>query len=223
MTVAAQPNTIEAQRFISGAGSDKLNILVDAVNGMRQAVAPPRQEFLGKPVPFINARIDSSSGLDYEWAQVEPAAAGGWAVMPDGLTSAVLGPAKEMNGTAGLADGLLIRVFAALGDDGVVSYWFIAPAPGGMFPVKVQQTGGSNGTDTTAATYTYTVRTLAWNGTSGGETLGTGVALSRPREIGFVTVQAGSTGYGVAFYDGLTLRLWDAGEIYGTEECPEPE
>jgi hypothetical protein len=220
MTVPAQPNTIEAQRFISGAGSDKLNILVDAVNGMRQAVAPPRQLFLGQPVPFINARIDSSSGLDYQWTQVEPAAAGGWAVMPDGLTSAVLGPAKEMNGTAGLADGLLIRVFAALGSDGVVSYWFIAPAPS-TFPVKVQQTGGAQGTSTTAASYTYTVRSLAWNGTTGGETLGTGVAVSKPRDNGLVTVQAGSTGYGVAFYDGLTLRLWDAGEKYQTDGCPE--
>jgi hypothetical protein len=97
------------------------------------------------------------------------------------------------------------------------------PTQPAMFPVKVEEDGGANGTDTTAATYTYTVRTLPWNGTSGGEVLGTTVPVSRPREIGYVITQAGSTGYGVAFYDGTTLRLWDAGEIYGTEECPEPE
>jgi hypothetical protein len=217
MTVPAQVNTIEAQRFVSGAGSDKLNIMVDAINGMRQAVAPPRQEFLGKPVPFINARITSSAGLDYQWVQVEPAGAGGWAVMPDGLTSTVLGPAKEMNSTSGLADGLLIRVFAALGGDGVVSYWFIAPAPGGMFPVKVEKTGG----DAYPPTFTYTVRTLPWNGTSGGETLGTNVALARPRPNIAMIAQTGSVGYGVAFYDGLALRLWDAGEVIDTDVCPE--
>jgi hypothetical protein len=141
--------------------------------------------------------------------------------MPSGLTSEVLGPAKEMNAVAGLADGLIIRVFAALGSDGNVSYWFIGPPsdPDFTFPVKVQQTGGSQGTGTTPASYTYTVRTLAWNGTSGGETLGTGVAQSRPRPNGRVTFQAGSTGYGVAFYDGSTLRLWDAGEIPITNEC----
>jgi hypothetical protein len=219
MTVPAQPNMIEAQRFISGSGSDKLNIMVDAINGMRQAVAPPRQLFLGQPVPFINARITSSAGLDYEWVQVEPAGAGGWAVMPSGLTSEVLGPAKEMNAVAGLADGLIIRVFAALGADGVVSYWFIAPTPGGVFPVKVQQTGGA----AYPPTFTYTVRTLQWNGASGGEILGTSVSLARPRPDIAMIAQPGSTGYGIAFYDGTTLQLWDAGEVIDTETCPEED
>jgi len=92
-------------------------------------------------------------------------------------------------------------------------------SPGGFFPVKVQQTGGSNGTNTTAASYTYTVRSIAWNGSTGGTTLGTGVAVSRPRMNGAVTVQSGSTGYGTAFMDGSTLVLWDAGEKLNTAGC----
>jgi hypothetical protein len=82
---------------------------------------------------------------------------------------------------------------------------------GQMFAVKVSNPSGSNGTTTTAANYTYTVKDLA------GNTIGTGVALSRPRPNGAVTTQ--SDGYGVAFYDGTTLKLWDAGEIPQTATC----
>ena len=83
----------------------------------------------------------------------------------------------------------------------------------GYFPVLVNQTGGANGTDTTKATYTYTVTDLA------GNELGTAVALARPRENGAVTL-ASDPKYGSAFVaaDG-TLKLWDSGETYTTEEC----
>lgn len=93
----------------------------------------------------------------------------------------------------------------------------IAAGPGGqapMFPVKVEKTGGSNGTATTAASYTYTVRSLA------GDVLGTGVSLARPRPAGAMVHQTGSSGYGLAFYDGTTLKLWDAGEVPETGTCP---
>lgn len=91
--------------------------------------------------------------------------------------------------------------------------------PGVHFAVKVEKTGGSDGTKTTKATWTYTVRTIAWNGSSGGDTLGTGMAVTRPRANGKRAFQAGSTGYGVAFYDNGTLKLWDAGEVKGTAGC----
>jgi hypothetical protein len=108
----------------------------------------------------------------------------------------------------------------ATGSGSTARYYLLsAPSAAGLFPVKVQQTGGSNGTNTTAATYTYTVRSIAWNGSTGGSTLGTGVAVSKPRENGEVTLQSGSTGYGVAFMDGSTLRLWDAGEKMVTAGC----
>jgi hypothetical protein len=81
------------------------------------------------------------------------------------------------------------------------------------FAVKVEKTGGSDGTSTTAASWTYTVKDLA------GTSLGTAVAQSRPRPNGKMTFQTGSSGYGTAFYDGATLKLWDAGEVEGTGAC----
>jgi hypothetical protein len=82
--------------------------------------------------------------------------------------------------------------------------------PKGLFPVKVTQTGGSNGNKTTAASYTYTVNDL------NNDQLGTSIALAKSRPYGLVT--AGST-YGLAFYDGSTLKLWDAGEYPGSGGC----
>jgi hypothetical protein len=84
----------------------------------------------------------------------------------------------------------------------------IAARAGAAFAVTVEKTGGSNGNATTAASWTYTVRNLA-----GDLTLGTVVALAHPRPKGLMTFQTGSTGYGLAFYDGATLKLWDAGEV----------
>jgi len=83
----------------------------------------------------------------------------------------------------------------------------------GVFPVKVTQTGGSNGNASAAATYTYTVKNIA------GDSIGTAIALARPRPYGKVTVQS-ADGYGIAFWgsDGL-LKLWDAGEIPDTATC----
>ena len=54
---------------------------------------------------------------------------------------------------------------------------------GELFAVLVEKDGGSDGNATTAATYTYTVRSLA------GTTLGTEVAQARPRSLGKVTYQ----------------------------------
>lgn len=86
------------------------------------------------------------------------------------------------------------------------------PSATSLFLVKVTKDGGSNGNKTTAATWTYTVKNLA------GSTIGTTVALTRPRPYGTATYQAADS-YGIAFYDGATLKLWDAGEIYGTGGC----
>jgi hypothetical protein len=169
--------------------------------------------------PFV-ARITGSSGAAFAWNEQGQTASDTWTTLTGGRSGTTsVNPAYELNGSISLATNTLVWMHQEIDTTGALRYWFIAP--GGMFPVKVEKTSGAQGTDTTTAEFVYTVRTLAWNGTSGGETLGTDVPLSRPREIGFVTAQAGSTGYGVAFYDGLTLRLWDAGEIYGTEECPE--
>jgi hypothetical protein len=82
-----------------------------------------------------------------------------------------------------------------------------------MFPVKIAYDGGDDGTGTTAAAYTYTVTSL------GGTELGTGISVVKPRPNGSMTYQTGDDAYGVAFYDGTDLKLWDAGELPGTTEC----
>jgi hypothetical protein len=82
----------------------------------------------------------------------------------------------------------------------------------GFFPVKVTQNGGSDGNKTTAASWTYDVSDLADNKLTGDTPIG----QEKPRPFG--TVTAGSS-YGVAFYDGSTLKLWDAGETPGTGGC----
>lgn len=89
----------------------------------------------------------------------------------------------------------------------------------GTFPVYVEKTGGSNGSTSTAASYTYTVRAL------NGATMGASVALAKPRPNGTMTFQTGTSGLGLAFYvpDGTnaaTLKLWDAGEKETTGTCP---
>jgi hypothetical protein len=83
--------------------------------------------------------------------------------------------------------------------------------PSLAFGVTVTKTGGSDGTNTTAASWVYTVAALD------GTTLGTSIAVARTRPNGSMTY---GTGYGLAFYaaDG-TLKLWDAGENPATAVC----
>jgi hypothetical protein len=89
---------------------------------------------------------------------------------------------------------------------------FLIPRTG-TFPVKIAKDGGSQGTQSAAATWTYTVKTLA------GDTIKATVPLTRPRPVGTATVQADDS-YGLAFYAGGDIKLWDAGEIYGAAPCP---
>lgn len=114
-----------------------------------------------------------------------------------------------------LAIDAIVHCFGVVLDKGTgpaYHNFFYASPPGALFAVKVVKTGGSNGNKTTAASWTYTVKTLA------GKTITTGTSLTRPRPKGTATVQADNS-YGLAFYDGSTLILWDAGEIYGTGAC----
>lgn len=216
-----RPN-LTIQPFLPGAP-----VSAGSLDAMRQMLigGPSGTDAIQTPYPppFV-AKITGSSGANYSWTEQQQTGATTWIDLPGGRSGTTsVNPANEINASQSVATNTLV-VMTAKVSAGVLRYWFQAPPnPAATFAVKVEQTGGSNGTDTTTASYTYTVRTLPWNGTSGGETLGTNVPVSRPRENGFVTVQAGSTGYGLAFYDGSTLRLWDAGEIYGTEECPEEE
>jgi len=85
-----------------------------------------------------------------------------------------------------------------------------ASPPGGFFPVTVIYDGGVQGDKGSAATWTYTVSSLA------GAELGTVMTPLKGRPFGR-TVAGG--GYGSAFYHAGILKLWDAGEIYGTGGC----
>lgn len=165
----------------------------------------------------------------YEFAEQEWNAAGqAWQEKTNGLTHAMLGEARELNLTGSLVTGSSSQVYylrpsVATTSQGVRIWEFTvsaAPSTPGLFPVKVQQTGGANGTASSAPTWTYTVRSLEWNGSSGGTVLGTSVALARPRENGLFVAQSGSTGFGLAFRDETnTLRLWDAGERRDVQGC----
>lgn len=80
----------------------------------------------------------------------------------------------------------------------------------GLFAVALTQTGGSDGSASAAASYTYTVKTI-----DSATTLGTGVGQTRPRPNGLVVPGT----KGLAYYDGTTLKLWDAGEVPETAAC----
>lgn len=81
----------------------------------------------------------------------------------------------------------------------------------GVFQVAVTQTGGSDGSASTAASYTYTVKTQ-----DSVTTLGTGVAVTGPRPKGLTNVGT----VGLAYYDSSgALKLWSAGETPTTAAC----
>jgi hypothetical protein len=93
-----------------------------------------------------------------------------------------------------------------------------AGPPANLFWVAVQKTGGSNGTQTTAASWTYTVREIEFPNS----TIGTAIAVTRPRGHGEMDFQAGTTGRGLAYYDANGyLKLWDAGENPALGDCED--
>jgi hypothetical protein len=163
--------------------------------------------------PFV-ARITGSSGAAFAWNEQGQTAADTWATLTGGRSGTTsVNPAYELNGSQSIATNTLVWMHQEIDTTGALRYWFISPAV--TFPVKVEYTSGLNGDDSNPAQYLYTVRNLA------GTTIGTSIALGRPRPNGSMIYQAGSSGYGVAFYDGLTLKLWDAGEVPDTgTECP---
>lgn len=82
-----------------------------------------------------------------------------------------------------------------------------------MFAVSLTRSGGGDGTQTTPASWAYTVQSL-----DNSVTLGTNVSLSRARPNG--SMIAAASGFGMAFFDASgNLRLWDAGEVPNTTGC----
>ena len=89
---------------------------------------------------------------------------------------------------------------------------------GKVFPVTVAHDGGSDGSSTTAASWTYTVSDYET-----GEEIDTGVEQQRPRPNGKMLYQQTVNGdpmVGMAYYGrDNTLILWDAGEHPLTGVC----
>jgi hypothetical protein len=120
----------------------------------------------------------------------------------------------------------LVMEMTDMNPDGSLASRFIE-VPRGLFPVKVAKTGGVQGTQTTPATWTYTVRELSGGGefypqsesSADGAIAGEDVEVVLTRPDG--QFMPGED-YGVAFFHGQTLKLWDAGELLAmTEvECP---
>lgn len=145
---------------------------------------------------------------------------------------------EDGNGTHTMPDGIIVHLFWETMDDAIdpnenaddsqgrsrvnpTRYWFTRGGVGGMIPCKVQKTAGVGGDCTTTCTFVYTVRTIQWNGTNGGATLGTGMTPIKARPAGLtIFAQAGSTNYGIGFYteDG-SFALWEANEVFSGECC----
>ncbi len=82
-------------------------------------------------------------------------------------------------------------------------------------PVQVMKDGGTDGNQTAAATWTYTIFSL-----DGSLTFASQTPLTRPRPAGSSIPPSANPAYGLAFVDASgTWRLWDAGEIPATTPC----
>jgi hypothetical protein len=165
----------------------------------------------------------------YDWLQIEKTGAGydQWGDVEGGYSGTAAASTgaynlpEDQGSATELATGSRVQIeIVPVWDESAAvesEYWIVggADGPPNVFPVKVGVDGGDQGTDSAPATYTYTVQSLD------GTELGTEVEVVRPRPNGAVTCQVSSAGgYGLAFYDGATLKLWDAGEIPQTYACP---
>lgn len=176
---------------------------------------PPRSNRITPPRPPLLVNIDSYTQANgATWHQLQPGTSGA-TVVSGGLTNETIGPAFEVNnaptGTVQAAsgtNGLHVHLFQAPDANGTPRLYFINQ-PRTTFPVKVTKDGGSDGNQSGAATWTYTVKDLA------GTTLGTAVSPIKTRPNGKMTYAADNS-YAIAFYDGATLKLWDVTEVPGT-------
>ncbi len=101
----------------------------------------------------------------------------------------------------------------------------LGPAAGELFAVRVLKTSGSAGNKTTQCSFVYTVKDLAGNVMNqkrdGSGDPATGMTPEKPRPAtGKMVAPPDDTYYGLAFWHGVDLTLWDAGEIYDPTPCP---
>jgi hypothetical protein len=94
-----------------------------------------------------------------------------------------------------------------------------------FFAVRVLKTGGAAGNKTTQCAFVYTVKDLDGNVMNkkrdGSGDPATGMTPDKPRpSVGKMVAPPDDTYYGLAFWHGEDLTLWDAGETYDPTPCP---
>lgn len=175
----------------------------------------PGATFRGPWIVSIGDPIDDANGM-YNGKMFPPEVLGG---TDDGLTTDAIGTTPTDNNCivwdldeiadADLQTGVLI----AENTDGL-PVLVVKRSVGSTFVVNLEQTGGANGDQTTAPTWTYTVTNLL------GRELGTVVSPQRPRTAGLFT--AATKGYG--YYDeDHAFQLAEAWETPDTWACEEDE
>jgi hypothetical protein len=216
--------------------ADSLNDILRRLEGTDADLSTLRQT-PGQPgfkphVQLVQIDADASGGGQYTGKVFMPVVTarptGNLSSTDLGMTQAVsnciVWNLDELGGsTHDLASGTVtLGIVVGQRDDD--NYWIviIASSAGAdrAFPVKIEKDGGSDGTSTAAASWTYTVKNMDET-----VSLGTAVSVTRPRPNGLMTYQVGTfsggnAGYGVGFYnDNGTFVLWDAGEVPTTSAC----
>ncbi|QNN23535.1 hypothetical protein HED60_15040 [Planctomycetales bacterium ZRK34] len=109
------------------------------------------------------------------------------------------------------AVGLLLEVYTYTGDR---EYVFVGPMIGTVFAVNLTEDGGSDGDESTQASYTYTAKSL-----DDAFTFGTVLTPKKQRpSVGTVTSGDGLVGLGYYDDDG-DFQLYDANEVKTWEVC----
>lgn len=113
-----------------------------------------------EPIWFkITGKYDNNgTGKGYPWVRASADGTGAPTTPDSDQTGNYL---FDVNGNKGLMSGQYVRVVPiAVTSNGDTVYLAIPAIPHALFPVKVTQSGGSDGDKTDAATWTYTVKTV---------------------------------------------------------------
>lgn len=223
-----QPNgrDVAIEPFVPGEtlSARKLNAVREAALGgiPQDGYVMPEDPGLVFPAKITGQTI-SGGTYAYYWEEVEQTGATTWAKKQGGREGKVSTPsstwARELNGWQATYTNLRVNMVEALDSTGTVRYYFAAPMINVPFMVTCQVDGGANGTNFSAPTYTYTVKTL-----DGSATLGTGVTVSHRRlTVGAVVANVSTFGPGLAYYNTANgLVLWDANEMISVDPCVIP-
>jgi hypothetical protein len=200
-------------------------VVIDAEKAHTDRGFSPNGPAAGGATETIYAKLTSqgtgSSSLAFAWTEQRRKADGTWEDAPNGRTGTTTNNAAWIaptNAANVLNQTVLMRrtPYYVAASSNYAQVWTVAPQQLVCIPVRVEKDGGSNGTATSAASYTYTVRDFA-----SGNTLATNAAQVHPRAYGAVDYQAGTNGVGLAYQSGTSVALYLAGEVPQTGPCSE--